>query len=187
MFGSDMKVSFHSTGQCQWSRTDTWVKRQPNARNADRHVVLWSISQPTADQALLIFRVEIPMSEVRPQSPLIDKKKVFWISGAPAEATVRFLVYLTRIAATDPTSTRLHSPSIRHLFSLRLRGGRWVVVFVEVISLSARDIGEARQAVRDQVTAAGITPQPNHRAGLFITPTTEGGAHGLFEICLTEA
>lgn len=185
MFGSDMKVSLHSTGRCQWSCTDTWVMRQPSARNADRHVFRWTIVQPNTDQAVLVFRVEIPMSELRDQPPPKDKKKVFWVSGAPIEATVRFLTYLTRPSESDPAPAT--TGSMCHLFSLRLRNARWMVVFVELISLSVHDIAEARRAVQAQAAGAGFTPKPEHRASLFIQPPPEGGAHGLLELCLTDA
>ena len=66
MFGSDLKVSIHSSGECQWSCTDTWVKKQDRQRNALRHIVKWKISPPTTNQALMVFRVEIPVSEMGP-------------------------------------------------------------------------------------------------------------------------
>lgn len=185
MFGADMKLSLHSTGQCQWSRTSSWVAQHPDTRNADRHIVQWAITQPNANEALLVFRVEIPMSELRHQPPPNDKKKVFWVSGAPVDSTVRFLVYITRPSDVDPASSK--TELMRHLFSLRLRNKRWLVIFVEIISLSEHDISEVRRTVHAQATTAGFIPRPEHRACLFIQPPPEGGAHGLLELCLTEA
>jgi hypothetical protein len=63
MFGSDMKASFHSSGQCQWSATDTWVRRQKDVRNSERHVKRWQVSYPAGNEALLVLCVEIPGSE----------------------------------------------------------------------------------------------------------------------------
>jgi hypothetical protein len=34
MFGSDAKASLHVSGQCQWSATETWVKKVGGRRNA---------------------------------------------------------------------------------------------------------------------------------------------------------
>lgn len=73
MFGSDMKASFHSSGQCQWSATETWVRRQLGVRNAERHVQRWQVIYPAGDEALLVFRVEITVSELRVQVPPRDK------------------------------------------------------------------------------------------------------------------
>lgn len=183
MFGSDLKVSLHSTGVCQWSCTDTWVLRQPKPRNADRHIVRWEVTPPSSDQALLVFRVDIPISELRLQAPPKDKKKVFWVSGAPEGSTVRFLVYLTRPAAADPAE---HSPlPNRHLFSLHLRNDRWLVVLFALISLSTDDLAKARTAVLGHLCETGHKTTEDHRVSLFLR-SNEGGPNGLLELCLTE-
>lgn len=184
MFGSDMKASFHSSGQCQWSATDSWVRRQAGIRNAERHVHRWRVSYPTGNEALLLFRVEIPASELRAQVPQRDKKKVWWVSGVPDGATARFLFYITRPSDIEPGS-QAGTPARRHLFSLRLSNARWFVCLVELISLAVDDIKHARTTVTEQVRSAGLVPNANHRMSLFIQ-ATEGGAHGLLELCLTE-
>jgi len=183
MFGSDMKVSIHASGECQWSATGTWVQREPNTKNAERHVHRWRVAQPAGNEALLVFRVEIPMSELRPLPEPNDKKKVWWVGGTPPESTVRFLFYLTRPNETDPAP---HSSlQTKHLFSLRLRSSRWLVVLVEIISLSAGDIAAVRKQVIAQAKSRGLAaPAPEHRVSVFIQPPAEGGAHGLLELCL---
>ena len=186
MFGSDMKVSLHASGGSQWSATDSWVRRQPNIRNAGRHVHRWRINYPAGNEALLAFRVEIPTSELRQLPEPKDKKKVWWVSGTPPESTVRFLFYLTRPNDTDPVPPA--SPQMRHLFSLRLRGSRWLVVFVEVISLSGADLAALRTAVLEQSKTWGlVVPVPDHRMSLLIQPPPEGGAHGSLRCALSEA
>lgn len=185
MFGSDMKVSLHSSGACQWSATNNWVIRQPAARNADRHVVRWQVSHPDGNEALLLFRVEIPVSEVRPLPPPTDKKKVFWVNGAPPDATIRFLFYMTRPLDHEPPAAG--TERMRHLFSLGLRNQRWLVAFVEVISLSASDLSNARRSVIAQLAENSVYSGDDHRLSLFIQPGPDGGAHGLLEICATEA
>lgn len=184
MFGSDVKVSFHSSGQCQWSCTDTWVAKQPLARNADRHMVRWIVEPPIGSAAVLLFSVEIPISELREEAPPNDSKKVFWVSGAPAESSVRFLLYLTRTNDLDPGHS--HQGVQRHLFSLRLNNGRWVVVFVEPSPLTSTDVSEARRLLFAKALDAGIEPNPVHRASAFIQPGSPGGAYGILELCLTE-
>ncbi|MDH5670055.1 MAG: hypothetical protein OEY86_18810 [Nitrospira sp.] len=183
MFGGDMKVSLHKTGECQFSATDAWVKRQQNATNAQRHVHRWRVAQPDGHEALLVFRVEIPVSELRLLPEPKDKKKVWWVGGAPQESTVRFLFYLTRPSEADPAPPP--SPQTRHLFSLRLRGSRWLVALVEMISIPVADLAALRKAVIEQSRSWGlVAPAPEHRASLFIQPPPEGGAHGLLELCL---
>lgn len=183
MFGSDMKVSFHSSGKCQWSATDSWVRRS-QVRNAERHVHRWQVDYPMANEALLVFHVGIPASELRPLPAPTDKKKVWWVSGIPVESTARFLFYMTRPSESEPASAT--SSQMRHLFSLRLRSQRWLVIFVDVISLSPADLAASRAAVLEQVKSVGLVPEAHHRLSLFSQPSKAAGWHGLLELCLTE-
>ena len=185
MFGSDSKVSFHASGQCQWSCTDTWVTRQPGRRNADRHIVRWSMCRPNSSQSELLFRIQIPVSEIRPQSPLDSKTKVFWVNGFPPGATAQFLLYMTRPSTSDPVTPGA-LPS-QHLFSLQLASCRWLVASVEEISLSPVDLSAARAGVIEQVrqTDSEYVPREEHRFALF-SEANIGAPHGLIELCATE-
>jgi hypothetical protein len=187
MFGKYQKVSFHATGQCQWSCTDEWVKQEEGRRNSDRHIVRWKMAEAQSGHTTLIFKVDIPMSEARPSPPVTDKKKVFWVAGAPSEATVRFVIFITPTSEHDPVPP--DTEARRHLFSLRFRSGRWMVVFVEVSSLSPTDLSAARRAVIDQF----FPNSPAHvladlRSVLFTQPNgPEPGCNGFIELCLDEA
>jgi hypothetical protein len=133
------------------------------------------------------IKVDIPMSEVRSLPPPTDKKKVFWVAGAPIEATVRFVIFIAPTLEHDPappdTDTR------RHLFSLRFRSGRWMVVFVEIASLSPIDLSSARRAIIGQF----LPNSHGHaladlRSVLFSQPSgPEPGCNGFIELCLDEA
>lgn len=187
MFGKYQKVSFHSTGECQWSCTDEWVRQQEGRRNADRHIVRWEMDNPQSGQAALIFKVDIPMSEVRSLPPPTDKKKVFWVAGVPREATVRFVFFIAPPSEHDPAPP--NSDAGRHLFSLRFRSGRWMVVFVEVSSLSPTDLSAARRAIIDQhLPSLQGHVLADLRSVLFTQPSgQEPGCNGFIEICLDEA
>lgn len=187
MFGRYQKVSFHSTGQCQWSCTSDWVVQEEVRRNSDRHIVQWIMPESQNNQATLIFKVDIPMSEVRSIPAPTDRKKVFWIAGAPSEATVRFILFITPVSEYDPAPP--DTDMRRHLFSLRFRSGRWVVVLVEVTSLSPTDLTAARLAVISQF----LPNSSGHalaelRSVLFSQPNDhETGCNGFIELCLDEA
>lgn len=187
MFGKYQKVSFHATGQCQWSCTDEWVKQQEGRRNSDRHIVRWEMKEPQSGHATLIFKVDIPMSEVRSSPPPTDKKKVFWVAGAPSEAAVRFVFFITPTSEHDPAPP--DTEARRYLFSLRFRSGRWMVVFVEFSSLSPTDLSAARHAIIDQF----LPNSQGHvladlRSVLFTQPNAhEPGCNGFIELCLDEA
>jgi hypothetical protein len=180
VYGDELKVSFHSSGQCQWSATNSWVVRTGAQRNADRHIVQWQIDPPIGDEAVMVFRVDIPVSEIQPSGPLKDKKKIFWISGAANESTIRVLFYLTRVCDEDPAFGR--ALPHKHLFSLRFRNSRWLVALVDQITLSQSDLRAAREAVRDQVLKEGLSLDADHRIHLFLEPR-EGASAGLIELC----
>jgi hypothetical protein len=187
MFGKYQKVSFHSTGQCQWSCTSEWVMQEKGRRNSDRHIVQWNMPEPQSGQATLIFKVDIPMSEVRSLPPPTDKKKVFWVAGAPSEATVRFALFIAPTSEHDPAPP--DTDARRHLFSLRFRSGRWMVVFVEIASLSPTDLSAARRAIIEQF----LPNSHGHaltdvRSVLFSQPSgLELGCNSFIELCLDEA
>lgn len=184
MFGKYQKVSFHSSGQCQWSCTDEWVRQQEGRRNSDRHIVRWAMAEPHSGQATLIFRVDIPVSEVRLLPPPTDRKKVLWVAGAPSEATVRFTLFIAPASEHDPAPS--DTEVRRHLFSLRLRSGRWIVVFVEVLSLSPSGLSAARRAVIDQCLPSFRGHVLNDlRSVLFTQPNgREPGCNGFLELSL---
>jgi hypothetical protein len=181
MFGGYMKVSFHSTGQCQWSRTDKWVVSQrADVRNAKRHVVKWLIEQPLGNETLLVLRIAVPVSDLNVHPPTDDSKKVHWIAGAPIESTVEFLVYLTGPMDVGPLPT-LDSEK-RHLFSLHLNNRRWLVVFVHLTSLSAVDVDEARRAAVKQIEDSTLELTEDARLCFFAKPADSGSACGLLEV-----
>jgi hypothetical protein len=184
LFGSEAKVSLHSSGDCQWSCTDTWVRREPSRRNADRHIARWQMAYPDDNNAVLAFRVAIPVSELRPAPLGPGHKKAFWVGNAPAESTVEFCFYITRQSDEQPPTDG--SPSLRHLASLQLRNGRWLVVFVWLRSLSAADVAAARDSAAQQAREAGVQVLPEHRIALFALPSPETSA-AILEVCATDA
>ena len=95
LFGAEAKISLHSSGECQWSCTDKWVRRDTNRRNVDRHIAKWHLSFPKENKAVLAFRVAIPVSELRREPVLPNQKKAFWVGNAPDGSTVEFCFYFT--------------------------------------------------------------------------------------------
>jgi hypothetical protein len=185
-FGTYQKVSFHSSGACQWSCTDEWVKAQSNRRNSDRHITRWTMPVALPGQATLAFAVQIPVSEIRPLPPPNDKKKVFWVSAAPTGATIRFTFYITDVSVDDPAPP--DSDERRKLFSLRFRSGRWMVALLDLTSLSQSDLAAARQAIISQFwPSASRQELADARAALFSQPIDPAlCCPGLIELCLID-
>ncbi len=184
LFGTEAKVSLHSSGECQWSCTDMWVQRDPSRRNADRHMAKWQLTYPQDNNAILAFRVAVPVSELRSQPAPLRSKKAFWVGSAPTGSTVEFCFYFTRALDGPPPTDG--NPALRHIVSLGLRDGRWLVAFVWLRSLSAADIAAARDAAVDQARVAGVQVRAEHRLALFALPTAETSA-AVLEVCATDA
>lgn len=186
LFSNDeLKASFHSSGVCQWSAGSKWVLRQPSPRNAVRHFARWQISPANATAATLLFRVEVPVSELRSQPVPKDRKKVFWVGGAPDGSTVRFVFYLTPPAEADPSQagTLPH----QHLFSLCMRSRRWLVACIDIISLSEHDVLSAKAELRMQLRSTGHEPDEDFRSVLFMRANDGNAPNGVLEVCVTEA
>lgn len=184
LFGGEAKVSLHSSGECQWSCTDTWVLNDPTRRNADRHIAKWRLAYPTDCNAVLAFRVAVPVSELRPEPLPTGQKKALWVGNAPQGSTVEFCFYITaKLEAAPPASSTAET---RHLASLRLRDSRWLVVFVWLRSLSAKDIADARNDALAQAREAGVKVSSKHRIALFALPTGDTSA-AVMEVCAPDA
>lgn len=183
LFGKDAKVSLHSSGECQWSCTDAWVRQDPSRRNTDRHMAKWHLAYPQDNKAILGFRIAVPVSELRPEPVPPNQKKTLWVGNAPTGSTVEFSFYFTR-PLDDPPPTD-GNPDHRHIASLRLRDGRWLVALVWLRALSHIDIAAARDAAVAQACEAGMQISPEQRMALFAPQTAETSA-AVLEVCAAD-
>ena len=179
MFGSDAKVSLHSSGECQWSATGSWVKKVPGRRNTERHITRWVMPRPTGTTAVHVFQVRIPETELREIHNGEDLSTVEWLPIPPRAHTVSIECYITPCSQTDPTfSSRLPQPC---LFSLPLGDGRWFIGLHHVVPLDGRDLEPLRDEMNAKARAAGIEPRSEHRGSAFTV--SDGTAQGLIELC----
>lgn len=167
MFGSDAKVSLHSSGECQWSCTSSWVMAETGRRNADRHIVKWDVELPEGDKALHIFRVSIPESELRPIEGE-DIAGVEWLDSPGAGNVVTLDCYLTRAVDVDPGLGIPHPC----LISWQLQNKRWFVVMIRTGPVE-RDYSPERMEMVRQAQEAGIRLDPRNRIAAFGGQGTE--------------
>ncbi len=183
MFGSDAKVSLHSSGNGSWSCTDKWVKRTGALTNAERHMRKWQSPVPNSNIAVLLFKVQIPASEIRLYEPPLNKKKVFWIDGVPEGSTVSVIFYRTSFSEFDPTDNS--DLPHKHLFSLRFGNGKWLVVCIDLIEIPEVDLERLRDAVKFTVPSDRLGFQRSDlRACAFIEGEL-GQPPGLIELALS--
>lgn len=180
MFGSHSKVSLHSSGECQWSATDHWVKASPERRNADRHVTRWKVDWPDGSGAVHAFTVRIPSSELREVAASENLAEVHWLSPPGAGQMLSLECYVTPVSEADPAiGARLPH---KLLISMPLRNGRWFVVLHHISDLPPdNNLELMRSRIWADAAAAGVAADPKQRGtAFFVTDTT---ARGLMELC----
>ncbi len=179
MFGSDSKVSLHSTGECKWSATGVWVKKAPGRKNSDRHIAKWVMPRPNESVALHAFQVRIPETELRVIELTENLSAVEWLPIPQKGHSVSLECYITPVSQSNPILTnKLPHP---HLFSLPLADGRWFTVLHHVPPLDGKDLEPLRHQMNAQARAAGIEPKSEHRGSAFTV--SDGTARGFIELC----
>lgn len=150
LFGSDCKISLHESGAGQWSLTSDYVSKHNEMKNRDRHIVRWNYERPESDQAINIFRIQIPHSELRNHPVEMIKKSVKWISGISL-GTYQIDFCLTRPSEENPCDGRKNLPH-KVLDTLQLANKRWLVMFYQAVGLSPDDLDKAKKTVLKQVS-----------------------------------
>ncbi|HET8937711.1 MAG TPA: hypothetical protein VFN67_29910 [Polyangiales bacterium] len=178
MFGGDGKVSFHESGQCQWSLTGEWVKRT-NSSNQERHFAKWSMQRPGGTEAPLIFRIVIPSSELEAAEPEESfDGRVTWLPDPGAGNAVVLHCYMT-----PPTDqSRLTTPPDT-LCALLLSDGRFFVVTNSVVACPF-DVDVERAKCIDVLSPQGLVARPGNRLSGFFS---NGDAPGLLEMAALPA
>jgi len=182
MFGSDCKVSLHASGQCQWSGTGQWVKKNQSRRNADRHFMKWSAPRPYGTEATLVFRIRIPESELRQVNIKEDLSSVLWLPAPEKGQTASFACYITPPSTNDPTTSAQLPGTV--VLSQQLEDKHWFTVIHHVEALDGTDLDPLRRKMNALARSAGIASNPKHR-GCAIE-ITEDGARCFVEMCTVE-
>lgn len=165
MFGSDVKVSLHGDGRCQYSMTDAWMKKNPGTRNAERHMERWRVSRPFGNAAVHAFRVWLPHSELSAIDAEEDLSGVEWLDAPPLGASVALECYFTPSTEHDPCL--IGSMPFPVLFRTRLLDGRWFVVLHHVDRWDGATLHGRRELELKKMKARGYVPKPHHRGAFF--------------------
>lgn len=179
MFGRDAKVSLHASGDCQWSATSDWVKRVPGRKNADRHFQKWKFERPDGTEALQVFQIRIPETELRQVSTTESLEPVQWIPTPPVGHTVSLDCYITPKLDYFPEMN--FASHLQHLFSIRLSDTRLFTVLLSTPALDGRDLEPLRTQMNEQARRAGLAVKPQYRGSAFTVGDT--GVRGLIEMC----
>lgn len=124
MFGGDVKVSIHGSGECQLSRPGEWAKAN-NRPNAERHLHKWKAALPLGTAAEFVFEVRIPSSELRPISVDEDLADVQWRDAAPKGYATAIQCFISPPASFSAVATAIPADSLQMV--LPFADGRWFV------------------------------------------------------------
>jgi hypothetical protein len=179
MMGRSTKVSFHATGDAQWSMISEWyAKNRPNQPNRLRHIEKWKWSIPGDGAASHVFRISIPSSELRQISTDEDLNSVRWLADPGEKKKVGIECYVVSQPAVD-------APDLRPddlLQALELHGGRSLLALYRVLPVGDADADLLMNVRRRAATAArerGFDVQPEFRS---VASFTDGnGVHGMSE------
>ncbi len=106
--------------------SNVWGKE--NRSNQERHIAKWKSKNIVGLNAVNIFRIKIPHTELRTYSDL-PKKGVKWVSGL-ISGTYQFDLYITPESETNPVENRNDLPYIV-LYSSQLQNKKWLIIFYQ--------------------------------------------------------
>ena len=181
MFGGDVKVSIHGSGECQLSRPGEWAKAN-NRPNTERHLHKWKATLPLGTAAEFVFEVRIPSSELKSISVDEDLGDIQWRDEPPKGYATAIQCFISPPASSTAVATALPVDSL--LMVLPFADGRWFVGRHAVMLLNQHELADVRRQSRTIAEKNGYEITAEQRAaGLIIG---EGSARGLIEYCLAE-
>jgi len=177
MFGGDAKVSIHASGQGQWSLTSEWVARN-RTQGATRHFKRWMVAPAVNGRATPLFSLRFAAADLVRATSNEDTGKVHWLpvpDDTEAIALECFRVEQGQVAsqASSGRSTVARMP---------LASGGSIVLLLNPTSALPQNLAAVRAQMVADLAHAGISPEPFHRAALFVEE--DGYAPCLVEVAV---
>ncbi len=151
MLASDIKVSLHESGECQYSRTSESFA-YTGKPNRDRHIQKWKRRRIYPESGVVhLFRIIIPSTELRSTSAeKKEAKDVVWYMAPPIGYGAYIEVWLTPVLGRLPGQDEF----INDLLGvLSLANGQYVGVTVRYLKIKSQNIKELDH-VRDQAKSS---------------------------------
>lgn len=166
MMGCEAKISFHESGQVQWSLTDEWVKRT-GAKNIERHLDRWKIQQLADTEMILVFRIIFPESELQQVGRPRKFSQIHWITPPQYEHVKVVACYMSRLHGDI---LKANVPR-EHLESFQIDKNRCFVMFIyeEPVKKELRKILlDNKKSDTSHVGSTAVNLLPKNRSLLFI-------------------
>ena len=173
--GSDLKVSFHASGQCHVASSPGLI-HEVGIPNRERLNAVWQRPAADARGESRLCQLIIPRSEMRTEGRMRSRKSVTWLPLPPAGHAIALDIVLSNTLWKRPPD----APQI--LGPLPLRSGACVAIRWKLAQLGPIDL-EKIQSLRTLVIPvpegesealawAHITAPPSFHALLEFVPTT---------------
>lgn len=179
-FGHKAKVSLHESGRGHWkgpcdSNFGSATSIRPEI------ITKWQSNSPDPLNAAHVFRVMIPVSQLRELGKPKSARKTWWLENPPQESTVIYDFFKT--PPMPNPSTRTDLPGL-HLHSLPLEGGAWITVLVAAGTFNEYFVHELRaQALAKVAEHAPATCAEKGRGTGFMQGPN--GFRGMIEFSLS--
>jgi hypothetical protein len=173
---SQMKVSLHESGACQFSKTSESFART-GKRNSERHMQQWRRRAEYPESgAVHLFRIIIPQSELRLAS--VDKKSatnVVWYPSPPLGYGTYVELWLTPPLDEPPTQ-----PQFMHdlLDVLPLLNGQYVGITARYLAIEPQDNEQLRH-LRNRGEV--LRQSPDSRLRGWVLARSNQNVHALIE------
>lgn len=167
MMGCEAKISFHESGQIQWSLTDEWVKHT-GAKNIERHLYRWKIQQLADTEMIFVFRIIFPESELQQVGNPRKNSQIYWINPPQQEYAKVVECYISTIHGEVLKTTIVSSD---HLASLPLDMSRYFVPLIrdEPIKKEIKKIIlDNKKSNTSYVGSTAVELSPKNRAVILI-------------------
>ncbi|MBC8468154.1 MAG: hypothetical protein H8D56_01680 [Planctomycetes bacterium] len=147
MLASDIKVSLHESGKCQFSHTSESFAHRGKS-NRDRHIQKWIRRRTYPENGVVhLFRVIIPSTELRSTSAeKKEAKGVIWYAAPPSGYGAYIELWLTPVLDRKPGQDEFMNDL---LGVLSLANGQHVGVTVRYLKIKSKNIKDLVH-LRDQ-------------------------------------
>ncbi|SBW04140.1 hypothetical protein KL86DPRO_20265 [uncultured delta proteobacterium] len=133
-FGSDFKISFHESGQCQLSMTDAVVKRE-NIANRHRHMDRWRLEIDQIFNPIHIFSIIFPATELINFNKNPDDLSITWMDAPSNDEYLEVSVYILNLSYV--TNMQFNIPHKCNLLKdFRMQNGISYVYFYQYVPMT---------------------------------------------------
>ena len=179
--GSDLKISFHASGQCHVASSAELVEAEGLPRH-ERFNTIWQRSPADPDGTTNLVQLIIPRSEMRSDGRMRSRDRIVWLPLPPVDHAIALDIFV--VAPQSKAAAQLSVPQ-QHLGPVPLRNCGWAAVSWRIALMGPHDLAtldtlrtiaiSAPQGDTEALAWAHISSPPHFHALLEFVPTLSPG------------